>query len=83
MKFLPGEKMSTLTDIFSNAGYYFSSSQAKQLIQLVSSESNRLALAKLSYRGITDRNNFRTVYDLFTLTSSKEELDAYVAAYHD
>jgi len=82
-RFLPFEKMSTLTGIFNNSSNYFTSAQAKQLIGLVSSESNRLQLAKSSYRNIVDRSNFRIVYDLLDSQSSRTELDAYVAAYRD
>jgi hypothetical protein len=82
-QFFPNEKMSSLTNTFNTTGYYFTSAQAKQLIQLVSFESNRLQLAKLSYRTITDRGNFNQVYDLFNSQASRDELDAYVKAYRD
>jgi DNA polymerase IIIc chi subunit len=83
MQFFPGERMTALTNVFNKTGNYFTSSQAKQLIQLVTMESNRLQLAKLSYRTITDRGNFSQLYDLFTNQASKDELDAYVKAYVD
>lgn len=82
-KFLPLQKYSTLTGIFDNSNYYFTSSQAKQLIGLVSSESNRLQLAKSAYGNVVDRTNFRTVYDLLASQSSRDELDVYVAAYRE
>lgn len=80
-KFLPFEKMNTLVTIFNTSSNYFTSDQAKQLIGLVSSESNRLQLAKSAYARVVDRSNFRTVYDLLDSQSSKTELDAYVNAY--
>lgn len=83
MQFLPGGKMTTLTNIFNTSSFYFTSSQTRQLIELLSSESNRLQLAKLSYRAVTDRANFTQVYDLFSSQSSKDELQAYVNAYVD
>jgi hypothetical protein len=73
--------MSRLTQIFENESYYFSVAQAKQLIQLVSSESNRLELAKSAYGNITDPENFNLMYDLLTSQSSKNELSAYVNTY--
>jgi len=82
-RFLPFEKMTTLTDIFNNRNNYFTSAQAKQLIELVSAEDNRLRLAKLSYGNIVDRSNFRTIYDLLNSQSSRNELDVYIAAYRD
>lgn len=82
-QFLPFAKMNALTTIFNTGTNYFSTSQAKNLIQLVSSESNRLQLAKSAYRNIVDRANFSQVYDLFTTPSYKTDLQAYVAAYRD
>jgi Ca2+-binding EF-hand superfamily protein len=83
IQFLPGEQMISLTNAFNNTSYNFTTAQVKKLIPLVSQESNRLRLAKLSYRGITDRNNFFQLYDLLNSQSSRDELDAYVKAYRD
>ena len=82
-KIFPGEKMSTIKDIFNDNRYYFTSYQAKQLIELVSLESNRLTLAKLVYRNITDRNNFRQVSELLFSQNSRNQLDEYVRNYRD
>ena len=82
-QFLPGEQMSSLTEAFNNQSYYFTTAQVKQLIPLVSYESNRLQLAKLAYRTITDRNNFTQLYDLLNSQSSRDELTAYVNGYKD
>jgi len=76
-----GAKMSRLTDIFENETNYFTVTQAKQLIQLVSAESNRLELAKSSYGNITDPENFNQMYDVLTSQSSKNDLSAYVNTY--
>ena len=76
-----GAKMSRLTEIFANESYYFSVAQAKQLVQLVSSESNRLELAKSAYGNITDPENFNLMHDVLTSQSSKNELSAYVNTY--
>ncbi|MBL7746471.1 MAG: DUF4476 domain-containing protein, partial [Chitinophagaceae bacterium] len=75
--------MNTLVNTFSNTSYYFTSSQAKQLIELVSLESNRLQLAKSSYRNITDRSNFSQLYELINSQAGKNELEAYVKEYRD
>ena len=82
-QFLPGEQMTSLTDAFNKQNYYFTTAQVKQLIPLVSYESNRLQLAKLSYRTITDRNNFNQLYDLLNSQASRDELTAYVNGYKD
>ena len=73
--------MAELTKIFDNESYYFTVAQAKQLIQLVSSETNRLQLAKSAYGNITDPENFNLMYDLLTSQSSKNELSSYVNTY--
>jgi len=83
MQFIPGEKMNSLTIAFNNKSYYFNCAQVKKLIQLITFESNRLQLAKLSYRTIVDRNNFNQLQDLFNSQASRDELDAYVRAYRD
>jgi Domain of unknown function (DUF4476) len=76
-----GAKMSRLTETFANETYYFTVTQAKQLIQLVSSESNRLELAKSAYGNITDPENFNLMYDVLTSQTSKNELSSYVNTY--
>lgn len=76
-----GAKMSELTEIFDNETYYFTVAQAKQLIQLVSAESNRLQLAKSAYGNITDPENFNSMYDVLASQSSKNELSNYVNTY--
>ena len=76
-----GTKMSRLTEIFATETYYFTVTQAKQLVQLVSSESNRLELAKSAYGNITDPENFTQMYEVLTSQSSKNELSSYVNTY--
>jgi len=76
-----GAKMSRLTEIFANETYYFTVAQAKQLVQLVSDERNRLELAKSAYGNITDPENFNLIYDVLTSQSSKNELSTYVNTY--
>ncbi|MBL0273156.1 MAG: DUF4476 domain-containing protein [Chitinophagaceae bacterium] len=59
-------QMNSLVNAFNNTNNYFTTYQASRLIQLVSAESNRLQLAKLSYRSITDKDNFHSIVDLYT-----------------
>jgi hypothetical protein len=49
-----------------------------QIIALLSSEDNRLNLAKLAFDNIVDQQNFRQLYDLFDSQSSRDELDNYI-----
>ena len=56
--------------------YYFSSEQVRGLLQLVSSESQRLELAKMAYRNTVDKQAYNQVYSLFS-RSAQRELDDY------
>lgn len=76
-----GAKMNSLTNIFMNDSYYFTTAQAEDLIRLISSESNRLELAKSAYDNITDPQNFTNLYDMFSSQSRKDELTAWVRNY--
>lgn len=67
-------KLSTAKDEISN--HYFTSGQVRQVLQLFSSESDKLELAKISYKNVVDRQNFRKLYDLFSYRS-QTELDQY------
>ncbi len=71
-------KFDAITSAFNTTGNYFTSSQVRQLLSLVNSESDRLALAKLSYLRVTDPANFTTLYDLLTNQASRTELNNYV-----
>lgn len=82
-QFLPYAKMNYLTNTFNNESYYFTAAQAKNLVQLVSSETNRVQLSKLVYGNLVDRSNYTLLYDLFTSPASKTELNSYVQAYRD
>ena len=79
-KWLPFTKMSAAADAFNVSTNYFTTSQARQIIALVSSEANRLELAKLSFDNIVDPANFNQLYDLLNSQASRDELDAYVRA---
>jgi hypothetical protein len=71
-------KMNTARDgINSN---YFTTYQVRQVLQIFSSESDRLELAKLSYRKVVDPRSFTQLYDLFS-SSGQAELDRYTRDY--
>ena len=59
---------------------YLNIYQVKQILQLFSSESDKLDLEKLSYKNLVDRQNFRQIYELFSY-QSQTELDRYVREY--
>lgn len=57
---------------------YFETAQVREMLQLFSFESNRLELAKHAYRNTVDRNNYHTVYEVFSFSSSRDELSRYI-----
>jgi len=71
-------KMTTAKDGVNNN--YLNIYQVKQILQLFSSESDKLELAKLSYKNLVDRQNFKQIYELFSY-QSQTELDRYVREY--
>jgi hypothetical protein len=76
-KWLPFTKYNAAVDAFSSSNNYFTTQQVHQIIALLSSENNRLDLAKLAFDNIVDKQNFRQLYDLFESQASKDELDNY------
>lgn len=56
---------------------YFTTQQVRQVLQIFSSENDRLELARLSYRRLVDPRSFTQLYDLFS-TSGQAELDRYI-----
>jgi len=71
-------KVQAERDIFANPNNFFTSDQVKELISLINSEPNRLELAKLSYKTVTDPENFSQLNDLFQSKANKDELAEYV-----
>ena len=60
-------------------GNNFETSQVREMLQMFSFESNRLELAKYAYRNTSDKKNYYSVYDVFSFSSSKEELSRYIS----
>jgi len=71
-------KYAVLRDAFNMSTDYFTTSQLRQLLSLISPESERLALAKLSYNRVSDASNFTSLYDLFNMQASRDELNSYI-----
>lgn len=80
-QWIPGSKMTAVRNEFVISGHYFTTMQAKQLIEFVTDENNRLQLGKASYPTITDPENFRQLYDVFRNQASKDEMDNYIRDY--
>jgi hypothetical protein len=72
-------KAQSLRDAFANVNNYFSTAQLRQLLPLITSESDRLDLAKLSYRGVTDTYNFAQLADLFYTSTYRNEFNNYIS----
>jgi len=57
---------------------YFTSQQVKELLQLFGFENNKLDLAKLAYDKTVDQRNFSIINDVFSYSSSRDELARYI-----
>lgn len=58
---------------------YFSSEQVRELLGFFTFESNKLEIAKASYKKVCDQKNFFKVYDAFDFESSVSELKNYIS----
>lgn len=76
-----GDRTYYLNNFFSRDFNHYTADQARRLIELVTTESDRLSLAKTAYRGITDRENYNMVYPLLNTTASRNDLAAYTRTY--
>jgi hypothetical protein len=57
---------------------YFATNQVRQVLELFSSETDKLELARLAYRNTVDKRNYRQLYNVFSFQSSRDELDQYM-----
>jgi Domain of unknown function (DUF4476) len=71
-------KVNYETDVFNNPNYFFTTAQIRELLLLINDEKNRLDLAKLSYKTVTDPANFLQLTNLLNTRASKNELTSYV-----
>ena len=58
-----------------------STAQVEQILLLFSFENNKLELAKQAYANTVDKGNYSMLFDLFSLSSSKTELQRYIHRY--
>lgn len=72
-------KLAIATQILSNN--YITSAQAKELTMLFSFDDAKLAFAKFAYRRTVDKGSFFMIYDVFSFSSSKQELADYIRNY--
>lgn len=78
--FFPWDKVRDVKEAFNNTANYFNTAQIRQLLSIISSETDRLELAKLSWSRVTDPGNFTQLFDLFTLQANRDELNTYIQA---
>ena len=60
---------------------YFSTEQIKEILTWFVFESNKLDLAKYSFRNTVDPQNYYKLYNSFTFESSVVDLDNYIKNY--
>lgn len=71
-------KYAVIRDAFNVTDNYFTTSQVRQLLTLITSETDRLSLAKMSYAHVSDPTNFTSLNYLFTTQANRDELSNYV-----
>jgi len=57
---------------------YLTSEQVKEMLQLFTFEYNKLSLAELAYDRTVDKRNYFVVNDVFSYSSSKDELARFI-----
>jgi hypothetical protein len=78
LHFRQSSVVSDVKDAFSNKSNYFTVTQIRTLLTLISTEADRLALAKLAYHRAADPGNFSQLLDVFTTQSSVDDLNNYI-----
>jgi hypothetical protein len=69
-------KLNSAKDGISNN--YFTTLQVRQILQLFSSDNDKLELAKLAYRNTVDQRSYSQLYDVFSYQNSRDDLDQYI-----
>ncbi|MEO5985071.1 MAG: DUF4476 domain-containing protein, partial [Ferruginibacter sp.] len=77
----PVSRINFLNKIFANTSNYFSTWQARKLIQTISGEPFRLQLAKAAVRSITDTRNIYSLNSILASQRSRNELADYIRSY--
>jgi hypothetical protein len=72
--------VSDIKTAFNNTSNYFTVEQVRSLLSLVSSEADRLTLAKQAYLRVVDPASFTQLFDMFTSQTSIDELNNYIKA---
>jgi hypothetical protein len=73
-------KFNVIKDAFNNTAYAFTTAQIRQLLGVVTSETDRLYLAKLGYAAVSDPANFASLVSLFTIQANRNSLTDYIGS---
>jgi hypothetical protein len=60
---------------------YFTTDQVKQLAQMYSFDNYKLDLVKYAYKNTVNKPDYFTLYEIFSFSSSKEDLANYIRQY--
>ena len=69
-------KLKSATQVVSSN--YFTTAQVKEMLQLFSTESIKLELAKQAYSKTVDQKNYFMINEVFSFNSSKDELTRFI-----
>src|SRR4030095_9599458 len=75
-EWLESNKFKSASQIIKNNS--FTTAQVEQILLLFSFENNKLELAKQAYSHTVDKKNYTRLFDLFSYSSSKRELERYI-----
>ncbi|MES2331855.1 MAG: DUF4476 domain-containing protein [Bacteroidota bacterium] len=71
-------KLAIIRDAFGNTGTAFTTAQIRQLLGVITSENDRLSLAKQAYATVYDPVNFSTLLTMFGSQANRVELNNYI-----
>lgn len=77
-KWSQSSRVSAIKTAINNKSYYFTTEQVGNILQVVTSEANRLDLAKLAYVKVIDPLNYGDIADLLNTQANKNNLIAYI-----
>ena len=75
-EWLESNKFKSASHVVANNS--FSAAQVEQILLLFSFENNKLELAKQAYLNTVDKKNYHMLFDVFSFSSSKRELERYI-----
>ena len=74
------DRITEVRNAFSSTYYNYTTAQIKQLLSLISSETERLSLAKLAFSHTADPSNFNQLVDLFIIQSNRDNLNSFIVS---